>query len=168
VSFANGELRSVCRRRRRPKMEMQPVHPAEEIKRLRRCINDLVSVLALPAVWSGGDPTQIVRTVLDILLGMLRLDFVYVQMKDLVCETPIEMVRVAPPRDLTVSPQEIGELLRRRLGPDPEKWASKAQNPIGDGDISIVPLRLGLEDGIGLLVAGSQRAEFPGDTENFF
>jgi PAS domain S-box-containing protein len=165
VSFANGELRRVCRHRRRLNMEMQPEHPAEEIRRLRRCINDLVSVLALPAVWSGGDPTQIVRTVLDVLLGMLRLDLVYVQMKDLLRGTPIEMVRVAPSRELTLSPQEIGELLRRRLGPDPEKWASKGWNPIGDGDISIVPLRLGLEDGIGLLVAGSQRADFPGDTE---
>jgi PAS domain S-box-containing protein len=165
VSFANGELRRVRRRRRRLNMEMQPEHPAEEIKRLRRCINDLVSVLALPAVWSGGDPTQIVRTVLDVLPGMLRLDLVYVQMKDLVRETPIEMVRVAPSRELTLSPQEIAELLRRRLGPDPQKWASKVQNPFGDGDISIVSLQLGLQDEIGLLVAGSQRADFPGETE---
>jgi PAS domain S-box-containing protein len=165
VSFANGEPRRVCRRRRRLNMEMQPEHSAEEIKRLRRCINDLVSVLALPAVWSGGDPTQIVRTVLDVLLGILRLDLVYVQMKDLVRETSIEMVRVAPSRELILSPQEIGELLRRRLGSNPEKWASKGRNPIGDGDISIVSLRLGLEDGIGLLVAGSQRADFPGDAE---
>ena len=146
-------------------METQPERPAEEIRRLRRCINDLVSVLALPAVWSGGDPTQIVRTVLDVLLGMLRLDLVYVQLKDLLRETPIEMVRVAPSRELTLSPQEIGELLRRRLGPDPKRWASKAQNPFGEGDISIVPLQLGLQDGIGLLVAGSQRADFPGETE---
>ena len=43
--------------------------PAEEIKRLQRCINDLVSVLALPAIWSGGHPTQIVRTLLDALLA---------------------------------------------------------------------------------------------------
>jgi PAS domain S-box-containing protein len=165
VSFANGEQRRVRRRRRRLNMEKQPEHPAEEIKRLRRCINDLVSVLALPAVWSGGDPTQIVRTVLDVLLGMLRLDLVYVQMKDLVGETPIEMFRVAQSWELTDSPQEIGELLRRRLGPDPEKWASRARNPIGEGDISIVPQQLGLQGGIGLLVAGSQRADFPKETE---
>jgi PAS domain S-box-containing protein len=146
-------------------MDMQPEHPAEEIKRLRRCINDLVSVLALPAVWSGGDATQIVRTVIDVLLGMLRLDLVYVKLKDLIRETPIEMVRVAESRELTISPREIAELLCRRLGPDPQKWASKVQNPFGDGDISIVSLQLGLQDEIGLLVAGSQRADFPGETE---
>ena len=63
-------------------MEMQPEHPAEEIKRLQRCINDLVSVLALPAIWSGGDPSQIARTLLDVLLGMLHLDLVYVRLND--------------------------------------------------------------------------------------
>jgi len=48
-------------------------HPADEIKRLQRCNNDLLSVLALPAIWSGGDPSQIVHTLLDALLGILGL-----------------------------------------------------------------------------------------------
>ncbi|MDB5866554.1 MAG: hypothetical protein JWO70_4360, partial [Betaproteobacteria bacterium] len=26
---------------------------AEDIKRLQRCVNDLISVLALPALWGG-------------------------------------------------------------------------------------------------------------------
>jgi PAS domain S-box-containing protein len=146
-------------------MEVKPEHPTEEIKHLRRCINDLVSVLALPAVWSGGDLTQIARTLLDVLLGMLCLDLVYLQLKDPVRERPIEMARVAQSRDLTFRPQEIGELLRRRLGPDPQKWPPQVQNPFGDGDISIVPLQLGLQDEIGLLVAGSRRADFPDQTE---
>ena len=54
---------------------MEPT--ADEIKRLQGCINDLISVLALPAIWSGHEPSQIVSTLLDVLLGMLRLDFAY-------------------------------------------------------------------------------------------
>ena len=42
--------RRLHRPRRRGDMEVPPEHPAEEIKRLQRCINDLVSVLALPAI----------------------------------------------------------------------------------------------------------------------
>ena len=61
-------------------MEVQLDHPAEEIKRLQRCINDLVSVLALPAMWSGGEPGQIVHTLLDALMRMLRLDLVSVRL----------------------------------------------------------------------------------------
>src|SRR6266850_3227666 len=141
-------------------------HSTEEIRRLQRCINDLVGVLALPAICSGGDPAQIVRTLLDILLSMLRLDLVYVRLRDPL-EAPIEMLRVAQPQRLTARPQEIGEALNHALGPNPEtwKWAPLLGNPIGDGDMTIVPLRLGLQGEIGLIVAGSHRADFPGQTE---
>jgi hypothetical protein len=54
-------------------MEME--HTADEIKNLKACINDLISVLALPAIWTGSEPSQILSTLLDVLLGMLRLDF---------------------------------------------------------------------------------------------
>src|SRR5467141_1583740 len=146
-------------------MEVQSEHPAEEIERLQRCLNDLISVLALPAMWSGCDPSQIVRTLLDALLSMLRLDLVYVRLKDPVGEGPIEMVRVAQSQKLTARPQEIGEVLNRWLGPDPGKWASPVRSLMGDSDISIVPLRLGLQGEIGVIVAGSQRADFPAETE---
>jgi PAS domain S-box-containing protein len=165
VSFANGAPGRLRGPRRRSDLEVQPEHPVEEIKRLQRCINDLVSVFALPAVWSGGDPSQIIRTLLDVLLGMLRLDLIYVRLKDSASDAAVEVVRVAQSRKLTAQPQEIGEILNNCLGPDPQKWAPLVWNLIGDGDISIVPLRLGLHGEIGVIVAGSQRADFPAQTE---
>jgi PAS domain S-box-containing protein len=165
VSFANGEPGRQPRRRRRANLEVQGEPPTEEIKRLRRCINDLVSVFALPAVWSGGDSSQIVRTLLDVLLGMLDLDLVYVRLKDPIHEAPVEMARLAHSRDLTAQPREIGEILDRCLGRDPQKWAGLARNPIGYDDISVLPLQLGLQGEIGVVVAGSRRADFPGPTE---
>jgi hypothetical protein len=103
-------------------MEAQPEHPTEEIKRLRRCINDLVSLLALPAMWSGSNPSQIIPTTLDVLLGMLSLDFVYVRLKGPVGEAPVEMIRLAQSQKLTAQPQEIGELVARWLGSDSRTW----------------------------------------------
>ena len=38
---------------------------------------DLIRFLAIPAVWSSREPTQIASTLLDVLLRMLRLDFAY-------------------------------------------------------------------------------------------
>ncbi|MGA8312234.1 MAG: PAS domain S-box protein [Terriglobales bacterium] len=146
-------------------MEVQVEHPAEEIKRLQRCMNDLLSVLALPAMWSGAEPSQIVHTLLDALLGMLDLDFVYVRLQDPVGEVPIEMARVGQSRELKTRPQEIGEELRHVLGDDPQKWPPLVRSCFGDEDISIVPLRLGLDGEIGVIVAGSQRADFPDQTE---
>src|SRR5258705_1913091 len=136
-----------------------------EIRRLQGCINDLISVQALPAMWTGQEPAQIVTTLLDVLIGMLRLDFAYARLKDPAGESPIEMLRLAQSRNLTASPQEIGQLLKSWLGDAPQKWPLLVRNPIGDGDVSIVPLRLGLRDEIGVIVAGSQRADFPGETE---
>src|SRR6266850_3608685 len=136
-----------------------------EIRCLQGCINDLISVQALPAMWTGQEPAQIVSTLLDVLIGMLRLDFAYARLKDPAGESPIEMLRLPQSRNLTASPQDIGHMLQPWLGDDPQKWPLLVRNPIGDGDVSIVPLRLGLRDKISVIVAGSLRADFPGETE---
>jgi signal transduction histidine kinase len=146
-------------------MNVETQQTAAEVKQLKACINDLIGVVALPAIWSGGEPSQIARTLLDVLLNMLRLDLVYVRLEDPLGEAPIEMIRVAESRSLTGRPRAIGEVLNRWLGDDPQQWPPLARNPIGGGDMSIVPLPLGLQGEIGVIVAGSQRADFPGQTE---
>ena len=90
-------------------MDVQPRDPAEEIKHLQRCVNDLISVLALPAMWSGGEPSQIVHTLLDALLRMLQLDLVYVRLKETGGQAPIEMVRFAQSQKYIAQPHEIGD-----------------------------------------------------------
>ncbi len=147
-------------------MKVEMEQTADEVKRLKACINDLISVLALPAIWSGHEPSQIVGTLLDVLLGMLRLDFAYARLNDSIGGgTPIEMVRLAQHRNLTAQPQEIGQALNPWLAGDPGTPPLVMPNPIGEGKVSIAPLRLGLQDELGVLVAGSQRANFPTDTE---
>jgi C4-dicarboxylate-specific signal transduction histidine kinase len=146
-------------------MEADPEHTAEEIKRLRRCMNDLIGILALPAVWSGGDASQIVGTLLDALSSMLRLDFIYVRLKDSAHEAPVETVRVAQWQRLSARPQEMGDLLNNLLGPDSLNWAPLVRTFVGDTELSIVPLQLGLQGDIGVIVAASQRMDFPGQPE---
>lgn len=146
-------------------MEAQVEDPAEEIKRLRGCVSDLVSILALPALWIGGDASQVVSTVLDALLGMLRLDFAYVRLNSPRDETPFEMVRSTQSLNLMDRSEEIGDLLNNFLGDDPKNWPPLVRQRIGDGDLSIVPLLIGLQGDVGVLVAGSKRTDFPGQTE---
>ncbi|MFZ1940393.1 MAG: hypothetical protein WAU67_14935, partial [Terracidiphilus sp.] len=50
---------------------------AAEVEQLQRCMSDLVSVLALPAVWNGQEPREIVTTFHDALMAALNLDFLY-------------------------------------------------------------------------------------------
>jgi PAS domain S-box-containing protein len=145
--------------------EAQLRPPAGEIKHLQRCLNDLVSVLALPAMWSGGQPAQIVQTLLDALMAMLPLDLIYVRLQNTMGEAPTEMARVAQRRKPIVQPQEIGEALNLLLGDDPQKWPSRTRTRIADEDVSIVALRLGMHGEIGVIVAGCERADFPSQNE---
>ena len=115
-------------------MDVQPGDVAEEIKRLQRCINDLVSLLALPAMWSGGEPSQIVHTLLDALLRMLELDLVYVRLKDGGGQAPIEMVRFAQSQKQTAQPHEIGEIFKHWLETDPSGMASAYTEPDRRGE----------------------------------
>lgn len=138
-------------------------HPDEEIRRLQRCINDLVSVLALPAIWTGSESSQVVRILLDALLGMLRLDLVYVRLNDPFFAAPLEMVRCAPPRNPAA--HEIGEFLRNSLGEDSKNWPPLVPSHFEDGDLSIVSLPMGMQSEMGTIVAGSRRPDFPNLSE---
>jgi formate hydrogenlyase transcriptional activator len=51
------------------------------------------------------------------------------------------------------------------LGDNPQEWPNVVRKPFRERDISVVPLRLGLQDEFGLIVAGSQRTDFPQQTE---
>src|SRR5215471_20940289 len=89
-------------------------HPqADDIKRLQGCITHLLSVLALPAIWSGHASAQIADTLLDVLVCLLRLDFAYIRLRDARDGLPIELVRVAQPRCPAVQPCTVGQALSR-------------------------------------------------------
>jgi PAS domain S-box-containing protein len=145
-------------------MSVQREHTSEEVKRLERCLNDLVSVLALPAMWTGSQPSQIVHTLLDALLGMLYLDLVYARFEDPAGGAPIELLKIAPSAKWML-PDEIHKTVNQWFGDDPQKWPSRLRASIGDEDISIVSQPCGLHGEIGVIVAGSDRADFPDQTE---
>jgi PAS domain S-box-containing protein len=146
-------------------MEVQEKHPGEQVKHLERCINDLISMTALPALWTGGAPSQIGRTLIDVLQRMLDLQLIYVQLKDPLGEVTLELARVAQTSVPATQPREVRAQLNRLLGDDPQKWPSRIQGRFGDRNLSIVPLRIGLHGEIGMLVAGAERSDFPGQIE---
>ncbi|MGA9964299.1 MAG: PAS domain S-box protein [Terriglobales bacterium] len=146
-------------------MEVQPELASGEVRHLQRCINDLISLLALPAIWSGGDPSQVLHTLLDALLRMLRLDLVSARLTDPVGEAPVEIVRLAELRTPMPSAHEICEALSQCFKNDLRKWPPLLRNLMGEGDVSIVPLPLGLHGELGVIVAAAERTDFPRQTE---
>jgi hypothetical protein len=125
-------------------MQAQPEHLGEEVARLQRCISNLEGILVPPALWSDGQPRQIVRALLDALLDLLSLDIVYVRLKQQDDAEPVEMARVMRSPESSTHAKLLGQEFRPWLDNDPEKWPRLVRNPLEDGDIAIATLRLGL------------------------
>ena len=137
----------------------------DDTKRLQDCINDLMSVQALPAVWSGQEPSQIVATLLDVLVCVLRLDFAYARLSAAIDGSPIELVRLPQGRTPEGRPEQVNRVLEGWFTADRPDAPFVAPNPFGDGTVSVAPFRLRLQDEIGILVAATTRNDFPTATE---
>jgi PAS domain S-box-containing protein len=145
-------------------MAVQPERSAEEIQRLRRCINDVVSILGLPATWAGREPSRIIGDLLGALLNILSLDFVYARLRNEV-GTDLELVRTAAEWEPKPGAQAIGEILRPWLRNDAQNWPPPVRSTLEGREMSIVPLQLGVQGETGIVVAGSSRVDFPQQTE---
>jgi PAS domain S-box-containing protein len=147
-------------------MHQQQPDPASEVKRLQRCMNDLVSVLALPAVWSGSEPDRILETFLDALLVMLDLDFLYARVRLDSHEAPIDALKTNQLSGKSYSGEEIRQALNQWFGEDLQQWPEEVLRHLGGREVSVFPIRMGTEGELGLIVAGSQRVGFPEQTES--
>jgi signal transduction histidine kinase len=146
-------------------MQAPSENTSVEIKRLERCISDLVSLLALPAVWSGSDTSQILQTLLEALMRMLRLDLVSVRLTDPLTGGPVEIVRITGLQQPIPPAHEICDALEHCVRDGSRKWPPLLRKVFGDGDVSIVPLPLGPQGEIGMIIAAVQRNDFPQQTE---
>jgi PAS domain S-box-containing protein len=146
-------------------VEVEMEKTADEVKRLQSCINDLISVLALAAIWSGSESCQMLGTLLDSLLAILRLDFACARLNHSIDGSPIEVIRLAQRQHPSAQPQEVGRALGRWLSGDQTASRFVIPNPAGEGEVAIASFSLGLQDEVGVLVAGSRRPDFPTDIE---
>jgi C4-dicarboxylate-specific signal transduction histidine kinase len=136
-----------------------------EIKRLQACINDLIAIVALPAMWSGHGSTEILSALVGVVVRTLRLDLVYTRAADAGGGPPIEAVRLADPHSHDVEPLEVGRALERLLTSGFPTSRLAVPNPIGEGTVSTTRVQFGLQDDIGALLAMSRRPDFPTEIE---
>jgi len=144
-------------------MEAPLESPAQEITRLRGCLNDLARMTALPVLPIGGEPSQICRALLDQLTEMLPLSFAFVRLNP-EAGPSIEMTRVAEPLEESISAHRISEALKKVLGHD-RPSPTKASVSIADIEFSTASMPLGLQGDLGVIVTGSQKFDFPQQTD---
>ena len=135
-----------------------------EIRRLQGCINDLIGVVGLSALW-GDEPQQIVRALLNVLIRRLDLDFAAARLSGNSPVSSTELLRTASSKsaeqDSSTFPGRISEWLDAAA----PLRLFKAPNPLGPGRISVVPFRFDLQGRIGTLVVASARSDFPTEIE---
>jgi formate hydrogenlyase transcriptional activator len=139
----------------------ETVHKTESLKTR---LNDLISLLAMPAIGSGGEQHQIAKTLLDALSG-LRLDFVYVRLKESPVCAPIEMIWPSQSAESAAQLDAIDQTLTASFCCKPQTWPLVVQKSTGQGNLSIAAYRLGLKDELDVLIAGSRRTDFPDANE---
>jgi PAS domain S-box-containing protein len=132
----------------------------QETNLLNSCINDLISVLALPATWTGGDPSQLVITLLNEVVRMLRLDFAYARFSPN-GKGSAEVLRLAQGQTTNVLPRDVGLILKDGLTNASLSSPALIPNPIGEGEVFVTSIRMGFQDEIGVVVAASKRRDFP-------
>jgi len=75
------------------------------------------------------------------------------------------MVRIRPAWEGNPQPEEIGKRLRAWLENHPDKVSPPVRISFDERDIALVLLQLGLHGDMGIIVAGSERLDFPQQTE---
>lgn len=136
-----------------------PAEPQiDDVKHLQRCINDLVSVLAFPAMWVGWSPPQIVSSFMDGLVRILNLDVAYIRLAG-ESGTATEFLKGPAAVDPAAGTWFAAQ------GADPAEWPRRATFTAGGHTLCIESLRLGLHSGQHLVAVGSHRRQFPLQTE---
>jgi hypothetical protein len=134
---------------RRSDVEAPLEAPADEAPRLRRCLSDLVGIMALPALWTDREPRRIVSTLVDALLGLLPLAFVFVRLNEADGGSPIDTMRVAEPMGSAARFQEAGAMLNAAFGAASLRWPARARVAMGDANVSVASVQLGVDGEFG-------------------
>src|SRR3954453_5190581 len=125
-----------------------------DVQELRRGLRDLAALSAMPVVWSESDPRRIAETLADALLHMLRLELVYILVRDRAYESPVEVAHTARGPAPTTQAEEVGRALAPWLDTgDLSSTPSTIANPLGSGMTRILCPPIGIEARGGVLVA---------------
>ncbi len=138
---------------------------SDEVRRLRRTMGDLVAFSTLPGAWIGLGPDGIAKNLAKVLLSTLDLDLVYIRLAQPGGSGFTETVRSKhrPDADHCISEAKVplaSFLMSVALAP-----VTTVRDPFGPGTLRTTVTRFDLVEEHGVLVAGSQRVNFPTEQE---
>jgi PAS domain S-box-containing protein len=141
-----------------------PTELADEVARLRACLNDLIGVAALPVLWTGHEPVGAVGRLADALLDKLGLAFVLVRLNETGREQRTDLARIAEAFHETLRPEDISEAIPTS---DARSRPLGGRVSLGGTDFVIVSADFQVDGEMAIIIAGSQNPAFPSPTERF-
>lgn len=131
---------------------------SQQIRQLQDCINNLVSLSALPSMWAGQNNEQVLSHLLEVLLILMDLDFAYAEINNLPGITQHEFLHAA---DKLIPVNNISEMLSPWLH-NPHAATKKTLHILDTTDtIYAARTRLGWGSEWGTIVVASSRVDFP-------
>ena len=132
---------------------------ATDVLELQACIRDLMSLLALPALWSGREPLAIIKLLCEALEAVLPVDVCYVATQFLAGDNPLTVLRVeriAIPLDDPAWREFIDLCDTAATG---ESVVVAPRTPLGS--LRVARLPMGFYGHGGLVCVGSRLGKFP-------
>ncbi len=136
-----------------------PIDVDPEIVGLRTVLRDLVALSAIPMAWIGREPGAVAAGLVDTLIGLLQLDFVYVRLGDPRTAEAVEATRGEAWKAFP------GWTDRYLAGAGELSGMEIVAGVDGAGLGRGVVMPVGLDADAGVVAAACDRADFPTVTE---
>jgi AraC-like DNA-binding protein len=146
-------------------MAMKNGSASTEVRRLKDCIGNLLSVTSIQAISRGSEPDHIIGALLEVLLGTLRLQFAYAEFRLTGVRAPIVLARYSRPPGRPELPRQIRVAVDAWLADKSRTSPFVIRCPSADGQLALALVSLGLHTEIGWLLVCSPRNDFPTQIE---
>jgi len=135
-----------------------------DVNGLKACLNDLIGILTLPALWTGREQDHVIRTLSDAVCRTLQLDFVYARL-NLPNGKRLERIRISDSRNVIKESDDLRQALKQWLREDPKSRSTALSGLHGENELALTAFSLGADEHTGVFVAGSDRSGFPTKSE---
>jgi signal transduction histidine kinase/ActR/RegA family two-component response regulator len=130
---------------------------------LQACLRDLMSLLALPSLWSGRDPATVLRILAEALEGILSIEVCHVTASFAVNEPPLSLLRVN--RQVLASDSKEWFEFSSARAPGLSREPIMTQERTPHGELRIARLAMSYSGDVGVLTIGASRSDFPRPAE---
>lgn len=143
---------------------LQAAPPETETASLRRCVRDLVALSTLPAAWIHSAPLDVVESLVEVVLRMLKLDLAYVRVPQ-ASGALLEAGRTRGSAALQGRGVELGHMLQTLLKFDGNDLPRSIPDPVDGAPLHLGLAAIGHERDCGWLLVASRREDFPSSDE---